>query len=502
MIEWMRNVFRYSPLEKELLSQQSEPELFRRYKRFLNINGIDLCVVVAPSCNAHKLPPIPPIVMIHGLGGSMQSFQYIAKMLNGACDIVLIDLPGHGMSPDPSNNAKVFDSESIVEILTLVIEQTCDPALPFILMGQSYGTSHALRISTGRLRERCIALICVTPPYRHTISRVEKFVCKYIPSLLFESVFRARDRQGGLHSPSVNRMVGPYAGDSPRKDQLQINLASRSNTVLLTIAGSRFYDLNDEETVPSCPILIITASEDKMCPPIKGESLYRDLLKRGNDNAKLIEIGNAGHAVLLERPEVVHGIVATFLHEEIDERLSPSWQLSYLASLDNKWSLKNEKKWRETSPVGEDVGSQHLFKGMKVLREGDDTHGPAVFEKLHPEISAIIDISREAPPYDPSTLKRVKYFKFPTLSKVTPSKKEVTGFIDLVNQIREVIADGQMIGVHCHYGFNRTGFLICSYLIEERKYPAEDALKAYKLSRPPGIRHLHFVSEVHVRYSL
>lgn len=502
MIEWIRNVFSYSVLEKELLANKNGMTLFERYKRRLNIDGIDVCVVVAPSCNAHKLPALSPIVMIHGLGGSMKSFQYIAEMLNGACDIILIDLPGHGMSPDPRNNAEVFDSDSIVEILTLAIEQTCNPALPFILMGHSYGTSHALRISTGRLHERCSAVICVTPPYGKTVSRVEKLACNYMPTLLFDFVFRARDRQGGLHSPSVNRMVGSHASDSSRRDQLQINLESRSNTVLLTIAGSRFYDLNFEDAVPSCPILILTASEDKLCPPTTGENLYRDLLKQGNDDVRLIEVGNAGHAVLLERPEVVHGIVATFIRDKIDQRLSMPWQLSYLASLDNKWSLKNEEKWKRTSCVGKDVGSMRLFKGMKVLREGDDTHGPAVFEKSHPEISAIIDISREAPPYNPAALKRVKYYKFPTISKVTPSEKQVRGFIELVNQIHEVIKKDHLIGVHCHYGFNRTGFLICSYLIEEKNFTVEEALKAYENSRPPGIRHLHFVSELHVRYSL
>lgn len=32
------------------------------------------------------------------------------------------------------------------------------------------------------------------------------------------------------------------------------------------------------------------------------------------------------------------------------------------------------------------------------------------------------------------------------------------------------------IAVHCHYAFNRTGFMICCYLIERAGYTVSDAL--------------------------
>ena len=42
-------------------------------------------------------------------------------------------------------------------------------------------------------------------------------------------------------------------------------------------------------------------------------------------------------------------------------------------------------------------------------------------------------------------------------------------------------------GVHCTHGFNRTGFLICSYLVEKMDWGIDAAVHTFALTRPPGI---------------
>lgn len=101
-------------------------------------------------------------------------------------------------------------------------------------------------------------------------------------------------------------------------------------------------------------------------------------------------------------------------------------------------------------------------------------------------VKDIIDISHQEPVYDPKSFgdgikyHKVRHYglfmktstfsndlKFPTVSKIPPTLDEVANFIKLVDRIRE---DQQkraatepgwtpdhVIGVHCHYGFNRTG---------------------------------------------
>jgi mRNA-capping enzyme len=42
-------------------------------------------------------------------------------------------------------------------------------------------------------------------------------------------------------------------------------------------------------------------------------------------------------------------------------------------------------------------------------------------------------------------------------------------------------------GVHCTHGFNRTGFVICSYLVEDCDMSIELAISVFAAARPPGI---------------
>jgi len=54
--------------------------------------------------------------------------------------------------------------------------------------------------------------------------------------------------------------------------------------------------------------------------------------------------------------------------------------------------------------------------------------------------------------------------------------------------------------VHCHYGFNRTGFFVVAYLVERMGWPLKAAIDEFERARPPGIRHGHFIDELWGRY--
>ena len=212
----------------------------------------------------------------------------------------------------------------------------------------------------------------------------------------------------------------------------------------------------------------------------------------------------ATHALLYDHAtyRTLAGLIQTFLAEHIDSRLSLGWQLQHLTT-EGKWDVKNLVKWQAVKPVSEPIGG--IFRAMKTLREVDESHSPAIFVKdWKDHIKAVIDISHESPVYDPRGLESggIQYHKFPTVSKIPPTPEEVRDFIILVNQLRSSsdAGDHRLIGVHCHYGFNRTGFFICSYLIEREGYDVQRALDAFQKSRPPGIRHEHFIDTLFVRY--
>ncbi|KAF7269068.1 hypothetical protein GWI33_017826 [Rhynchophorus ferrugineus] len=81
----------------------------------------------------------------------------------------------------------------------------------------------------------------------------------------------------------------------------------------------------------------------------------------------------------------------------------------------------------------------------------------------------------------------------------TPSERQTDDFIALV---RNFISQHPLesIAVHCTHGFNRTGFLIISYLIREMDFSVESALQEFAMARPVGIYKADYIMELYRRY--
>ncbi|KAF2730919.1 hypothetical protein EJ04DRAFT_499577 [Polyplosphaeria fusca] len=212
----------------------------------------------------------------------------------------------------------------------------------------------------------------------------------------------------------------------------------------------------------------------------------------------------AAHSLLFapSSSRILSGLIGTFLSDHVDPRLALGWQLQYLTT-EGKWDVKNLQKWKAIKPVSEPIAN--VFRAMKTLREVDEQHSPKIFVKeWSGKIRAVVDISHESPVYDPEGLQRggIRYYKFPTVSKLPPSVDEVKTFIELIDKIRAKEADdpNSLIGVHCHYGFNRTGFFVVCYLIERLGYKVEEAIELFARARPKGIKHDHFIDMLYVRY--
>lgn len=278
----------------------------------------------------------------------------------------------------------------------------------------------------------------------------------------------------------------------------------------------------------------------------------------------------ASHALLYDTNtfRTLCGLIQNFLFKHVDERLSIGWQLQHLTT-SGKWDVKNLRKWQAVEPVSRPIGRPDggegdddyyddeagVFVAMKTLREVDETHTPVKFVKTwRGKIYAIIDIGHQSPVYDPAQLEKggIQYHKFPTVSKIPPTRDEVREFIALVDRLRAEIAarrhsnqpharsssssqlpqqpqqqpsststltssssssssktaapssnhspPSPMIAVHCHYGFNRTGFFVVTYMIERLGYDVQAALDEFERLRYPGIRHQHFVDTLFMRY--
>ncbi|XP_055338214.1 mRNA-capping enzyme-like [Paramacrobiotus metropolitanus] len=80
-----------------------------------------------------------------------------------------------------------------------------------------------------------------------------------------------------------------------------------------------------------------------------------------------------------------------------------------------------------------------------------------------------------------------------------PTEEQTHLFIEFCKKYHNDRSDS-LIAVHCTHGFNRTGFLICAYLVEVCDYSVEDAIEKFAQARPPGIYKEDYLQTLCRRY--
>ncbi|KAJ5894111.1 hypothetical protein N7495_005802 [Penicillium taxi] len=547
-----------------------------------------------PHPHISRLPtkpsPVPLLVFIHGLGGSLAQFHHLLTSLANIGSCFGIDLPGCGLSKFSPTKWDAYTVEALAELLAVAIEQHRDreAGQDVILVGHSLGCSLSALLASSTmsigegLKEHIIGVIAIcpkaTPPSPKAVTNFRRLL--HVPGPIFD-LWRLWDRRGGIESTSVMRMVGKDADAETRDLQVRFNKQSQT-PVWRRMAWGTLPTYNGDEAVGGMPgekvwagiqmpILLVAGEADAVTKPAEIQKLLKffgdasihtaidtsegsvvpnasqvhdqaaapaDYLAHeegygvqpvitehqmesasvtGGKRKRLVKTAilpaPASHALLYDRAtyRTLAGIIQDFLTQHIDKRLGLGWQLQHM-NTSGKWDVKNLAKWKKVAPVSKPIAN--TFAAMKMLREVDEEHNPVLFsEKYKGKIYAIIDISHESPVYSPANMEKggINYCKHPTVSKIPPTPDETRDFIALVDRLQKDIDDQMekredpslprpLVGVHCHYGYNRTGFLIACYLIEQLGYSVQDAIDEFNSCRPPGIRHGHFIDTLFVRY--
>ncbi|EAW23404.1 RNA 5'-triphosphatase domain-containing protein [Aspergillus fischeri NRRL 181] len=500
-----------------------------------------------------------------------------------------IDLPGCGLSTFAPTDWDAYTAEALAELLFTAIEQHRDreAGQKVVLIGHSMGCSLSALLASSassigsELKEHILGLVAIcpraSPPTPNEVASYRRLL--RIPESIFD-MWRYWDRRGGLHSASVNRLVGTDADPDTRELQVRYNKQSKTPVWRRMAWGTLPTYNKDGKAIGGIPgeevwagvktsVLLVAGESDAVTKPAELQKLLKffgevgphaeadgsaiipdasethdtvsaaydrfaheeeygleaqtsektlfDDRRASSEKKRAVKTvilpGPASHALLYDRAtyRTLAGIIQDFLSQHIDERLSLGWQLQYM-NTSGKWDVKNLAKWKKVTPVSQRIAN--TFVALKMLREVDEEHNPVLFsQKYRDQIYAVIDISYENPVYNPASLEKggIHYQKHPTVSKIPPTADEVRDFIALVDRLQNEITekmkksgnpDGPrpVVGVHCHYGFNRTGFLIVSYLIERLGFRVQDAIDEFERQRPPGIRHGHFIDTLFVRY--
>lgn len=93
-----------------------------------------------------------------------------------------------------------------------------------------------------------------------------------------------------------------------------------------------------------------------------------------------------------------------------------------------------------------------------------------------------------------------KYFKLKCRGhEEAPQTEQVDTFIKLCSKFIEHNPN-EIIGIHCTHGFNRTGYLIVAFLVEQESWSVDAAVQEFAASRPPGIYKQDYLNDLFKRY--
>lgn len=232
-------------------------------------------------------PDLPTVVFIHGAGGSSVLWRAQVESLSGGMNTVALDLPGHGGSGGQGMDSVAGYAAAVDGFISsLGLERP-------IPCGLSLGGAIVLQLLL-EYHGKCTAGILVNTGAR----------LRVLP-LIFETIERDyKAFVAGAKSMSI----------SPRTDPAKIEpLLESMATCHPEIALGDFracdsFDVMDRLAEIDVPVLVLTASEDRMTPAKYGHYLAQHI-----PDSRLVQIEDAGHLSPMEKPEEVTQAILEFV---------------------------------------------------------------------------------------------------------------------------------------------------------------------------------------------
>lgn len=230
----------------------------------------------------------PPVVLIHGAGGTALHWPPKIRRLPGY-RVYAVDLPGHGRSEGVGEQSISGYAERLVRWADEV------GLARAVWVGHSMGGAIAQQLALSH-PDRVVALGLVGTGAR---LRVHPLI---LEGTAKEATF-----------PSTVETIVAWSF-APQTDQGLKTLAARrmAETRPAVLYGDFLacdrFDIRDQLSAITCPTLVICGAEDRMTPP-----RYAAFLAEHIPNAELVIIPEAGHMVMLERPEEVAQALLAFL---------------------------------------------------------------------------------------------------------------------------------------------------------------------------------------------
>ncbi|KAF4081831.1 hypothetical protein AMELA_G00144780 [Ameiurus melas] len=166
-------------------------------------------------------------------------------------------------------------------------------------------------------------------------------------------------------------------------------------------------------------------------------------------------------------------------------------------------------RWTDYKAVGKRIPGTRFIAFKVPLKQAlrrnlseSEVFGPFelmdVLKKEGEELGLIIDLTFTSRYYQPQDLPdTLHYLKIFTEGHAVPSDANILSF---KKAVRRFLHDNQnndkLIGVHCTHGLNRTGYLVCRYMIDVDGVEPHDAIDLFNKSRGHSIERQNYLNDL------
>ena len=232
----------------------------------------------------------PPVLLIHGAGGSQLSWPPQLRRLSNQ-RMFTLDLPGHGKSEGVGRQDIVEYGKAVIEFMKAVRLSAA------VVVGFSMGSAIALSLAL-QYRKRVLGLGLIGSGGKMRVA-----------SSTLEMAANSSTFPTAVQT-IIENSYGSTA--DPRLKELAVEQMMRTRQAVLygDFLACDAFDVMERVKKIHVPTLLICGSADRMTPPNRSEYL-RDQI----EGAHLHVVEGAGHMVMVERPDDVASLLTGFLDQ-------------------------------------------------------------------------------------------------------------------------------------------------------------------------------------------
>jgi pimeloyl-ACP methyl ester carboxylesterase len=246
-----------------------------------------------------------PVLCLHAIGHGARDFDQFAKLVGDEFEVIAVDWPGQGLSPDDriAPTAAHYEKIAHAALDALKLDRV-------ILLGNSIGGAAALRLAASA-PERVTGLVLCNAGGLAPVTPFARFVIRQMIAFFGAGERGASwfPRAFGLY---YRQLVLPRA---PARAQCDRIVASACEIAALLRAAWEGFDAPDSDLRArvadvGCPVFLAWAKSDQ----IIAWSRSKPAAQKFRD--KRIELFRGGHAAFLEDPERFARAFRRFAHDK------------------------------------------------------------------------------------------------------------------------------------------------------------------------------------------